>query len=104
MQAGGPHAKGPSLLDKVIRFSLENKLVVGLLVLFVTAFGIMVAPFDWEVGDLPRDPIAVDAIHRAMTGLRRTDAVFDGLDRFEHVDVGAGDEAVLLAAAHHAVW
>jgi copper/silver efflux system protein len=51
-----------SWLDGVLRFCLENKLVVGLLVLFVTAFGIMVAPFDWEAGGLPRDPIAVDAI------------------------------------------
>ncbi len=51
-----------SRLDGLLRFCLENKLVVGLLVLFVTAFGIMVAPFDWEVGDLPRNPIAVDAI------------------------------------------
>jgi len=29
--------------------------------LFV-AWGIMVAPFDWDIGDLPRDPVPVDAI------------------------------------------
>jgi copper/silver efflux system protein len=56
-----PQKQG-SWLDGALRFCLENKLVVVLLALFVIAFGIMVAPFDWEVGGLPRDPVAVDAI------------------------------------------
>ena len=51
-----------SWLDGILRFCLENKLVVGLMVLFVIAFGAMVAPFDWELGGLPRDPVPVDAI------------------------------------------
>ncbi|MBU0742601.1 efflux RND transporter permease subunit [bacterium] len=51
-----------SRLDGILRFCLENKLVVGLFVLFVVAFGAMVAPFDWELGGLPRDPVPVDAI------------------------------------------
>ncbi len=51
-----------SWLDGLLRFCLDNKLVVGLLVLFVVAFGAMVAPFDWELGGLPRDPVPVDAI------------------------------------------
>ncbi|MBP7829063.1 MAG: efflux RND transporter permease subunit [Kiritimatiellae bacterium] len=50
------------LLDRVIRFCLEQKLVVALLVLFVIAWGVMVAPFDWNLGGLPRNPVAVDAI------------------------------------------
>jgi Cu(I)/Ag(I) efflux system membrane protein CusA/SilA len=50
------------ILGGLIRFCLENKLVVGLLVLAVLGWGILVAPFDWEVGNLPRDPVAVDAI------------------------------------------
>jgi copper/silver efflux system protein len=49
-------------LDGLLRFCLENKLVVAMLVLFVIAGGIMVAPFDWDVGGLPRNPVAVDAI------------------------------------------
>ncbi|MHC4851832.1 MAG: efflux RND transporter permease subunit, partial [Planctomycetota bacterium] len=44
------------------RFCLENKLVVGLFVLFIVAWGILVAPFDWKLGGLPRDPVPVDAI------------------------------------------
>ena len=52
----------PSMLDRIIRFCLEQKLVVALLVLFVIAWGVMVAPFDWDLGGLPRNPVAVDAI------------------------------------------
>ncbi len=50
------------MIDKVIRFCLENKLVVGLLVIVVVAWGAMVAPFDWDLGGLPRDPVPTDAI------------------------------------------
>ncbi|MBZ0257653.1 efflux RND transporter permease subunit, partial [bacterium] len=50
------------MLDKIIRFCLENKLVVTLFILFVIVWGVMVAPFDWEVKALPRDPVPVDAI------------------------------------------
>ncbi len=51
-----------SLLDKVIHFCLYNKLVVFLAMGFVILWGIMVAPFDWEVDWLPRNPVPVDAI------------------------------------------
>ncbi len=51
-----------SMIDRVIRFCLENKLVVALAVIFVTGWGIAVAPFDWELKSLPRRPVAVDAI------------------------------------------
>ena len=50
------------LLHSAIRFCLENKLVVGLIVLLVIGWGLMVAPFDWDLGGLPRLPVAVDAI------------------------------------------
>ena len=49
-------------IDKVIRFCLENKLVVGLLVIMFVGWGLIVAPFDWDLGWLPRDPVPVDAI------------------------------------------
>ncbi len=52
----------PSFVDKVIRFCLENKLVVWLLILFFVGWGIYVAPFDWELRFWPRNPVAVDAI------------------------------------------
>ena len=51
-----------SLIGKLMRFCLTNKLVVVLAVLFVIALGIYVAPFDWEIGGLPRNPVPTDAI------------------------------------------
>ncbi len=52
----------PSWIDRIIRFCLHNKLVVGLMVVFTLGWGLMAAPFDWDLGGLPRDPVPVDAI------------------------------------------
>ena len=52
----------PSLLDKVIKYCLENKLVVILVTLLLIAWGVIVAPFDWDIASLPRNPVPVDAI------------------------------------------
>ncbi len=49
-------------LDSVLRFALENKLVVVFLVVGIVLSGLLVAPFDWELGGLPRDPLPADAI------------------------------------------
>jgi len=51
-----------SLINKVIWFCLTNKLVVVLALGFIIIWGIIVAPFDWEISFLPRDPVPVDAI------------------------------------------
>ena len=51
-----------SVIDAVIRFCLEQKLVVALVLLFGVTWGVMVAPFDWDLGWLPRSPVPVDAI------------------------------------------
>ncbi|MGD9874866.1 MAG: efflux RND transporter permease subunit [Kiritimatiellia bacterium] len=51
-----------SALDRLIRFCLEQKLVVALFVVFIIAWGVMVAPFDWNLPWLARRPLAVDAI------------------------------------------
>ncbi len=51
-----------SILDRIIKFFLENKLVVFLLMAVIITWGIMAAPFDWNTGNLPRDPVPVDAI------------------------------------------
>jgi Cu(I)/Ag(I) efflux system membrane protein CusA/SilA len=51
-----------TFFDKIIRFCIENKLVIFLLILLVIGWGVVVAPFDWKIGDLPRNPIPVDAI------------------------------------------
>ncbi len=51
------------MLDKIIRFFLENKLVSVLLLLLFVGWGISVAPFNWQLEDIfPRDPVPVDAI------------------------------------------
>ena len=51
-----------SFLDPFIRFFLEQKLVVVLLTLLLVGWGVAVAPFDWQIDWLPRDPVPVDAI------------------------------------------
>ena len=50
------------MLNRLIRFFLENKLVAALLFLIFAAWGIATAPFDWDIPFLPRDPVPVDAI------------------------------------------
>lgn len=50
------------MINKLIRFCLENKLVVVLFTTVLVLWGLMVAPFDWEFDHLPRDPVPVDAI------------------------------------------
>ena len=62
MSTSPSDTRPPSWIDKIIRFSLEQKLIVFLVILMVTGWGVMVAPFDWDLGDLPRDPVPVDAI------------------------------------------
>jgi Cu(I)/Ag(I) efflux system membrane protein CusA/SilA len=41
---------------------MANKLVVVLGVVIVAAAGVYFAPFDWDGGELPRNPVATDAI------------------------------------------
>jgi len=49
-------------MNKLIHFCLNQKLVVLILLTFVIGWGVRVAPFDWDTGSYPRDPVAVDAI------------------------------------------
>ncbi|UII33076.1 efflux RND transporter permease subunit [Fulvivirga ulvae] len=50
------------MLNNVIRFFLENKLVTALIIILFAGWGLVTAPFDWELDFLPRDPVPVDAI------------------------------------------
>jgi len=52
----------PGPLGRIIRFCLENRLIVVLVTVMVVVWGTLVAPFDWRIGGLPRDPVPVDAI------------------------------------------
>lgn len=54
--------KSMSWVDRLIRFSLENPVVVALFTVLAITWGILVALFDWELSGLPRDPVPVDAI------------------------------------------
>ncbi|MGB5704982.1 MAG: efflux RND transporter permease subunit [Polyangiales bacterium] len=48
--------------EEFSRFFVENKLVVFILLGVLVAAGLTVAPFDWELGGFPRDPVPVDAL------------------------------------------
>ena len=50
------------MLNKSIKFLIENKLVAVLLLLLFIGWGIVNAPFKWDIGFLPSNPVAVDAI------------------------------------------
>ena len=50
------------MLNKIIYFFLKNRLVAWLLIVFFIGWGVSVAPFNWDINFLPRDPVAVDAI------------------------------------------
>ncbi|MDH5365447.1 MAG: efflux RND transporter permease subunit [Cyclobacteriaceae bacterium] len=50
------------MLNKTIRYFLDNKIVTILLLLIIVGWGITTSPFNWNVGFLPSDPVAVDAI------------------------------------------
>ncbi|NNK69603.1 MAG: efflux RND transporter permease subunit, partial [Flavobacteriaceae bacterium] len=50
------------MLNKSIKFLIENKLVAVLLLLLFIGWGIVNAPFNWNIGFIPNDPVSVDAI------------------------------------------
>jgi Cu(I)/Ag(I) efflux system membrane protein CusA/SilA len=50
------------MLNQIIRFFLENKLLAGILLFFFLGWGLTTAPFDFNIKNLPRDPVSVDAI------------------------------------------
>lgn len=50
------------MLNAIIKFFLENKLVTVLLLVLFVGWGIVTAPFNWNFDFLPRDPVPVDAI------------------------------------------
>lgn len=51
-----------SLVTGLIKFCLQNKLIVLLIAFMLLVWGILVAPFDWKLGGVVRDPVPVDAI------------------------------------------
>ncbi|MGE4586461.1 MAG: efflux RND transporter permease subunit, partial [Mangrovibacterium sp.] len=50
------------MLNKIIKFFLENKLVTFLVLIVFISWGVINSPFGWDTGILPSDPVPVDAI------------------------------------------
>lgn len=50
------------MLNRIIKYFLENKLVTMLLLVALVAWGISTSPFGWKLGGFPSDPVPVDAI------------------------------------------
>ncbi|NOU60803.1 efflux RND transporter permease subunit [Marinifilum sp. JC070] len=50
------------MLNKIIKFFLENKLITTILLVVFIAWGLITSPFPWKIEFLPKDPVAVDAI------------------------------------------
>ena len=50
------------MLNRIIRFFLENKLITLILLVLIVSWGIITSPFGWETGIMPSDPVPVDAI------------------------------------------
>ena len=54
--------KNDSFTDKIIKFSLNNSLVIFMLIFGIAFAGYIVAPFDWSSSSIERNPVPVDAI------------------------------------------
>ena len=50
------------MLNKSIKFLIENKLVAVLMLVLFIGWGTINSPFDWDTGFLRSNPVAVDAI------------------------------------------
>lgn len=50
------------MINRIIKYFLENRLVTFILLITFVVWGIITAPFNWNTGFLPRDPVPVDAI------------------------------------------
>lgn len=50
------------MLNRIIKYFLENKLVTILVIVLFVGWGLVTAPFGWKIGSLPSDPVPVDAI------------------------------------------
>jgi copper/silver efflux system protein len=50
------------MLNRLIKYFLENRLITFILLIAFVAGGIITAPFNWKTGFLPRSPVPVDAI------------------------------------------
>ena len=52
----------PTFFSKLMRFWMTQKLLVFIGLIILLGVGLVVAPFDWNIPLLPRNPVPVDAI------------------------------------------
>ena len=57
-----PPAEESSRIARLVDWCLRDKLVVFMGVLLIIGAALVVAPFDWDLGSVPRHPVSVDAI------------------------------------------
>jgi Cu(I)/Ag(I) efflux system membrane protein CusA/SilA len=50
------------MLNRIVKYFLENRLVTFILLIIFIVGGLITAPFNWNMGFLPRSPVPVDAI------------------------------------------
>lgn len=59
------------MLNKIIRYFLENRVITILILVLVVVWGISTSPFNWHGGIIPRNPIPVDAIPDIVNPAKR---------------------------------
>ncbi len=50
------------MFNSIVKYFLDNRLITWIILIILLALGIATAPFNWQTGFLPRDPVPVDAI------------------------------------------
>ncbi len=50
------------MLNRIIKYFLENKLITVLILITFIVWGVSTSPFNWNTGFVPKDPVPVDAI------------------------------------------
>jgi len=49
-------------MNSIMTALIKHRIVVAIVIIVSTFWGVIVAPFDWDLGSIPRDPVPVDAI------------------------------------------
>lgn len=50
------------MFNWIVKYFLDNKLITWIICIVLLTLGVVTAPFNWQTGFLPRDPVPVDAI------------------------------------------
>ena len=50
------------MFNRLVKYFLDNRLITFIFLITCVVCGIVFAPFNWQTGFLPRDPVPVDAI------------------------------------------